>query len=188
MPAPKSAFLVSAVAALACLTALPLSAQQRQRVSPHDTISTVVGGARVTVVYGRPYSKDPKSGEMRKIWGELVPFGKVWRAGADESTMFVTDKALTVGGRNIPAGAYALFLLPQEDGSAALILNKGVGQWGAYTYDEKQDVVRIDLQKESPDSPAHQFTMALERGEKGASTLKMMWEERQYSVPLALQK
>jgi len=66
-------------------SALPVMAQ-RQRISPHETISSTIDGDKVTIVYGRPYSKDPKTGEVRKIWGKLVPFGKVWRTGADEAT------------------------------------------------------------------------------------------------------
>lgn len=181
----KAAFLVPVFALFA---ALPLMAQQQQRVSPHETISTVIDGGRVIVVYGRPYSKDPKSGEIRKIWGGLVPFGQVWRTGADEATMFVTEKALTVGGKNVPAGAYSMFTLPKADGSAQLILNKVPGQWGAYSYDEKQDLVRIDLKKEALESAVDQFTIALERNKAGGGLLKMMWEKTQYSVALAGQK
>ena len=71
--------------ALALVGAMPLSAQQK-RLSPHETISKVIDGNRITIVYGRPYSKDPKSGEIRQIWGSLVPFGKIWRTGADETS------------------------------------------------------------------------------------------------------
>ena len=68
-------FVAAAVAG-----ALPLAAQQK-RISPHETISKVIDGNRITVIYGRPYTKDPKTGEMRTIWGGLVPYGKVWRTG-----------------------------------------------------------------------------------------------------------
>ena len=115
----KSILIVAALIA----SSLPLMAQ-RQRVSPHDTISSVIDGNRITVVYGRPYTKDPKSGEVRKIWGGLVPYGKVWRTGADEATLLITQKPLVLGGTAIPAGAYTLFTLPQADGSAKLIVNR----------------------------------------------------------------
>ncbi len=81
--------LILLAAVIAC--ALPAAAQQK-RISPHDTISTVIDGNRVTIVYGRPYTKDPKSGEVRKIWGGLVPYGKIWRTGADEATLLTTNK------------------------------------------------------------------------------------------------
>ena len=67
-------------------------AADKPRVSPHETITADIDGATVTIVYGRPYTKDPKSGAPRKIWGELVPFGKVWRTGADEATLLTTTQ------------------------------------------------------------------------------------------------
>lgn len=163
------------------LTALaltsPLLAQEKPRVSPHETVNATVEGAKITIVYGRPYSKDPKSGEKRKIWGGLVPYGKVWRLGADEATLFTTDKELTVGGNDIEPGTYSLYLLPEEDG-AKLIVNKQTGQWGT-KYDEKQDLVRIGLKKEPVAKPADQFTIAVDNG-----LLKFMWEDVQYSTPI----
>ena len=140
----KLKFILTIAAVIA--SALPSMAQQK-RVSPHETVSAVIDGNRVTIVYGRPYTKDPHSGEARKIWGNLVPYGKVWRLGADEATSLTTQKPIVFGETTIPAGAYTLYLLPSEDGPAKLIVNKQVGQWGTQ-YDEKQDLVRIDLKKE----------------------------------------
>src|SRR6266436_5548005 len=85
-------------------TASPLLAQEKQRVSPHETVNASVGDTKITIVYGRPYTKDPKSGEKRKIWGGLVPYGKVWRMGADEATLLTTDKEISIGGTAIEAG------------------------------------------------------------------------------------
>src|SRR3954467_3407211 len=107
----RSALLV--IAAAIALGASPVMAQQK-RVSPHETISSVVDGNRVTVVYGRPYTKDPKSGDPRKIWGGLVPFGKVWRTGADEATLLITQQPIPMGDTTIPAGAYTLYTLPND--------------------------------------------------------------------------
>ena len=81
----------------------PLMAQQK-RVSPHETISKVIDGNRVMIVYGRPYTKDPSTGQNRKIWGELVPYGEVWRTGADEATLLITQKPIMLGGAAIPGG------------------------------------------------------------------------------------
>lgn len=173
----KSALIIASL-----LGALPLMAQQK-RVSPHETVSAVSGGNRVTLVYGRPYTKDPHSGEARKIWGGLVPYGQVWRTGADESTLFITQKPIVLGGMPIPAGAYTLYTLPAEDGSAKLIVNKQIGQWGTQ-YDEKQDLARVDLKKEALDKPVDQFTMEVTRN----GELKMMWENTGYSVTYTVQK
>jgi hypothetical protein len=159
-------------------SASPLLAQEKPRVSPHETVNASVGDAKITIVYGRPYSKDPKSGEKRKIWGTLVPYNKVWRMGADEATILTTDKDISIGGTPIKAGNYSLYLWPTEAG-AKLIVNKQTGQWGT-KYDEKQDLVRIDLKKQPAEKPVDQFTIAIDNG-----VLKLMWEDTQYSAPIA---
>lgn len=187
----KSTLIITAM----LVSALPLMAQQKRAastggVSPHETISQVFDGARnnrVMIIYGRPYSKDPKSGEVRKIWGGLVPYGKVWRTGSDEATLLITQKPIVIGETTIPAGAYTLFTLPQEDGTAKLIINKQVGQWGL-SYDEKQDLARVDLKKDAVETPVDQFTMAVGKNPSGGGVLKMMWENIQYSVAFTVQK
>ena len=179
----KSLLLVAAM----LVTALPVLAQQK-RVSPHETISSVIDGNRVTIVYGRPYLKDPKSGEPRKIWGGLVPNGEVWRLGADESTLLLTQKTIMFGETAVPAGAYSLFLLPQADGSAKLIVSKQIGDWGAYQYSEKQDVARIDLKKEALEKAADQLTIAISKNTPAGGILKISWENTQFSVPFTVQK
>jgi hypothetical protein len=178
----KSALVIAAMIA----GTLPLMAQHK-RVSPHETVSAVIDGNSVTVVYGRPYTKDPKSGSVRKIWGGLVPYGKVWRTGADEATLFTTEKPILMGGTAVPAGTYSLYTLPSEDGTAKLIINKQTGQWGTQ-YDEKQDLARVDLKKEALDPPADQFTMSLSSNPAGGGLLKLMWEKTEFSVPFTVQK
>lgn len=181
----KSLLLVSAL----LVSALPLMAQQK-RNSPHETVGTVIDGSRVTVTYGRPYSKAPKSDEVRKIWGGLVPFGKVWRMGADEATTLITQKPLVFGETTVPAGAYTLWTLPAEDGSAKLIINKQIGQWGAGPgiYDEKNDVARIDLKKDALEKSVDQFTMSVTKGAAGGGVIKLSWENIQYSTAFTVQK
>jgi hypothetical protein len=162
-------------------------AADKPRVSPHETITADIDGATVTIVYGRPYTKDPKTGAPRKIWGELVPFGKVWRTGADEATLLTTTQPLDIGGTSVPAGTYSIFTQPEQNGGAKLIVNKQTGQWGT-KYDEKQDLVRIDMKKEAVDKPVDQFTMTLEKNPAGGGTLKLTWENTQYSVSLKAKK
>jgi hypothetical protein len=179
---------ILAIAAIAIST-LPLMAQQK-RVSPHETVGAVIEGSRVTVTYGRPYTKDPKSGDARKIWGGLVPYGKVWRTGADEATILITQKPLMFGDTAVPAGAYTLWTLPAEDGSAQLIINKQIGQWGVGpgSYDEKNDLARIGLTKESLETPVDQLTIAVSKNPSGGGLLKMSWENTQYSAAFTVQK
>ena len=178
----KSILTIAAIA----VSTLPLMAQQK-RVSPHETVSAVIDGNRITVVYGRPYTKDPKSGEARKIWGGLVPYGKVWRTGADEATTLTTQKPIVFGDTTIPAGAYTLYTLPQEDGSAKLIVNKQLGQWGTQ-YDEKQDLARIDMKKDALEKPLDQLAIAVAKNPSGGGVLKIMWEDTQYSAAFTVQK
>ncbi len=168
------------------LAVSPLLAQDRPRVSPHETVNATIAGNDISVVYGRPYTKDPKSGEPRKIWGTLVPYGKVWRMGADEATIFTTKNAIEMGGTTIPAGTYSLYLLPAEDGSAKLIINKQTGQWGT-KYDEAQDLARVDLKKSKPESPVDQFTIEIEQTD-AAGVLTLAWEDTQYSVSFTAKK
>lgn len=164
--------------------ALPLMAQEKVNStgghSPHETTSRVVDGNRVTITYGRPYMKG------RQIWGELVPYGQVWRTGADEATLLITQKPIVIGGTTVPAGAYTLWTLPNKDGSAKLIINKAVGQWGVGpgSYDESQDLARVDLKKDTLETPVEEFTMAVTKD----GQLKMSWDKTQYSVPFTVQK
>jgi len=179
--------LVAAVVVLAA--GLPALAQQK-RLSPHETISGVVTGDRVMVVYGRPYTKSPRTGEIRKIWGGLVPYGQVWRTGADEATLLVVQKPIILGGAEIPAGCYSVWTLPNDDGTAKLIINKQIGQWGEdlrtpkNVDDEANDVARVDLKKSDLDDSVDQFTMSIEKDPdvKGGGLIKLKWEKTQYAV------
>jgi hypothetical protein len=163
---------------------------QQKRLSPADMADAHVGGKVVAIYYCRPYTKDPKTGETRKIWGGLVPYGKVWRTGANEATLLVTQAPLQFGDTTVPAGAYTLWTLPSEDG-AKLIINKQIGQWGEGkgVYDEANDVARVDMKKETLDSPVDQFTISIDskRG-SDTGTIKLAWENRAYSAPFTVKK
>ena len=178
----RLASLAFAAAALVC-TASPLFAQQK-RVSPPDVATTKVDDGYVMVYYSRPFTKDPKSGEVRKVWGNLVPFDKVWRLGANEATLLVTQKGLVFGDTTVPAGAYSLFMLPIEDGTAKLIISKQLGEWGSYTYDEKQDLARVDLKKETVATPLDQFTITLDK----SGAISFAWADEKYSTTFSGKK
>ncbi len=93
------------------------------RPSPPATATGKIGGANITINYSSPAVK------ARKIWGDLVPFEKAWRAGANEATIFETDKAIKVQGKDLPAGKYSLFAIPAEK-EWQFIFNSETGQWG----------------------------------------------------------
>jgi hypothetical protein len=184
---------VGLVAALPLLAQVSPPAQPRARASPHETVSVVIKGTggsaqRLIVVYGRPNLKNPRGGEIRKVWGELVPYDRIWRLGADEATLLITPVALTVGSVEVAPGAYSLYMLPSESGASKLVINKMVGQWGL-TYDEKLDVGRVDLKKEQLNAPVEQLTIALAaQAAAGTGTLTIAWESMQFSTPFTVKQ
>lgn len=174
------------------LSAMPLLAQQKKAAStggnsPHETTSAIIDGSRVTITYGRPFTKDPKTGEPRKIWGGLVPWDKAWRTGADEATLLITQHPLVIGGITIPAGAHTLYAIPSENGVSKLAFSTKLGAWGV-PVDEKNDLARVDLKKESIEKPLDQFTMAVAKNPSGGGLLKLSWENTQFSVAFTVKK
>lgn len=122
---------------LLCFNSLHIIAQDKSaRPSPAMEAKGVIKGADVTIQYSAPSVKG------RKIWGELVPYGKVWRTGANEATTFETNKDIVLQGQNLPAGKYALFTIPGEK-EWTWIINSVWEQWGAYKYDQSKDVLRF---------------------------------------------
>jgi hypothetical protein len=105
--------------------------------SPRDSVSGTVAGANIKIWYGSP------SVRGRVVYGKLEPWGKVYRAGANEATTFTTDKDITVGGQPLPAGTYGFFVIPMQTGKWTVIFNKTAKQWGAFKYDQSQDQLRI---------------------------------------------
>lgn len=136
--------------------------------SPRDTMKAMIGGAAVMVDYGRP----AKRGRM--IWGNVVPWGEVWRLGANSATQLITDKEIEIGGHAVPAGKYTLWLLPTAD-KTLLIVNKQVGQWGTI-YDAAQDLVRIPVEKRKA-AMAERFTVTMDGDE-----LRFVWDDAGYGV------
>jgi len=174
------------IMALALASTLPVMAQEK-RVSPHETVSARISGNRITLTYGRPYTVKPGTTEARKIWGGLVPYGEPWRLGADEATQLVTQKPLEIQGKTIPAGAYTLYMIPQEKGTSQLAFSTQLGGWGI-PVDQAHDLIRVDLEKTPLDKTVDQFTMAIGKGSSGGGDIKMMWEDTQFSVPFTVQK
>ncbi len=147
-------------------------AQAKPAASPRDSVSGTLAGASVKIWYGSPAVKG------REIFGKLVPYGKVYRAGANEATIFTTDKDITVGGKTLPAGSYAFFVIPVENGAWTVIFNKVAKQWGAYKYDESQDQLRVMVKPKKVD--AHE-RLVYTIGKKGFS---MIWDTTEIAVPV----
>lgn len=138
-----SAFLLATAVSFA-------QADKSKRTSPPDSVSGKVGGANISIHYGSPSVKG------RKIWGELLPYGKAWRAGANEATLFTTDKAIKVEGKELPAGTYSLFAVPGET-EWQIMFNSQTGQWGTKrggdaNRDAANDVLTVTVKpKKSPE-------------------------------------
>lgn len=193
--ASASALFAQAPAAPAAPSAAPAPtgapAAPRARVSPHETISAVIGGRggpRVTLTYGRPYSKDSKTGEIRKIWGGLVPWSKADRLGSDEATLILSPLPIVVGDTTIPAGAYTLYIVPSEAGATKLAFSSNIGKWGI-PVDETKDVARVDLKKSALEKSVDQLTITIEPdAATGGATLNIWWETTKFSLPFTLKK
>ena len=116
--------------------------EKDERKSPRTTLEVESNGVSLSVVYGSPRVKD------RKVWGGLVPYGKVWRAGADETTAITFDQDVLLNGNAVAAGTYAFFILPNEAEEWEIILNEEWSKeehdvWGAYDYKQDKDVLRF---------------------------------------------
>ncbi len=166
---------------LAILAVTAIAYAQNPPASPPGTASvTFADGKTVTINYARPSMKG------RQIFGGLVPYGQVWRTGANAATSLKTDVDLTIGGANVPAGSYTLYSIPSESGWK-LIINKQTGQWGT-KYDEGQDLARVDMKVSKNASPTEQFTISFDKTGGNAATLKLDWAGTTASVNVAEKK
>ena len=162
-------FLALSVAAYSQFT-LP-AASPRQKVEQQFSMSNI------TVDYGRPGVKG------RKIFGDLVPFGKVWRAGANSSTKITFEQSVNFGGKTVSAGTYGLFVIPTEK-EWKVILNKDSQQWGAYTFDEKQNVVDVTIPVQKLAEKQEWFVIELNPVDDNSVNLVMKWDFTKVELPL----
>jgi hypothetical protein len=147
-----------------------------ERPSPTNTVVAIVGGAEIEIVYCQPQRKG------RVIFGGLVPYGEVWRTGANEATTFSVDREITFGGQRLAAGTYGLFTVPAKE-SWTVILNENADQWGAFDYDAGMDVLRVEAPVEELGIGLEYFTIALDDASEGADLL-FRWDTTSVVVPL----
>jgi hypothetical protein len=162
-----------------------LYAQQdkSKRPSPPGTASvSFADGKKITVDYSRPKINDPKTGQPRKIFGQLVPYDKEWRTGANEATSFVTDANVKVGDLSVPAGKYTLYTIPGQN-EWTIIINKQTGQWGT-EYKQDQDLGRTKVKPEQTSSPVQQFTISFDQASGKSTKMNLEWENTKVSVPV----
>ena len=147
------------------------------RPSPPATATGKVAGANITINYSSPAVKG------RKIWGDLVPYDKVWRAGANEATIFTTDKDIKVEGKSLPAGKYSLYAIPGQK-QWTIIFNSQTGQWGIQrngetTEDPGKDVLRVNVKPVK--SASSRERLGYEVNNKGFA---LLWEN--LKVPVSI--
>jgi hypothetical protein len=118
-----------------------LKAQEKVRISPKALVQQTVGLTDVSIEYSRPGVKD------RTIWGGLVPYNVVWRAGANEATKIIFSSNVTINGKKLKAGSYGFFTIPTKN-YWTLIFNKVAEQWGAFEYNEAEDALRVEIKPE----------------------------------------
>ena len=145
--------------------AISVANAQEKPKSPAEKVTGMINGATIQINYGSP------SVRGREIWGKLVPFGEVWRAGANEATTFETDKDLTIEGLRLPAGKYSFFVITSQT-ECVIIFNKESKQWGAYKYDEKKDQLRIKVKQQIADSSTEKLTYII-----NATDVELVWEK-----------
>ena len=151
---------------------------QNKPLSPPAKAEGKLGGKNITIDYSAPSKRN------RVIMGELVPYGKVWRTGANAATTLKTDADLTIGDLAVPAGTYTLYSIPGEK-EWTLIVNKQTGQWGT-NYDQSQDLGRVKMTVKPVKDTVETFVIGVtpSGGNKGALTLT--WENTQASVPVVV--
>lgn len=164
------------LAVAASLAAASPCGAQQQRLSPPDSTKLNLAGRQLTIVYSSP------SARGRVIYGGLVPWGRVWRTGANEATSFRTEANLRIGDAEVPAGDYTLYSIPNPD-DWTLIVNRQTGQWGT-EYHEDMDLDRVEMKIEELDEPSERFRITLEATGPDEGRLVMEWEKTRVSVPI----
>jgi len=179
----KISHVFAGVSLVALAVAGILGAQETKQVhpgkggSPHVTTTYSIGGKNVAITYGRPSKKG------RAIFGQTIPFGKVWRLGADEATTLELGGDMMIGPLHVTAGKYTLYAVPGEK-EWTLVINKQTGQWGT-RYDQAQDYGRTAMKLAKASAPAEQLTITIE-GSGNDRTLKVAWDDAVATVPVQM--
>lgn len=169
--------LVTSLIVTLLFGAASLSAQEKAKASPHSVLKQTVGLTEVTVDYHRP------SARGREIFGGLVPYGEVWRTGANQSTDITFDKPVIFGGESVEAGTYGLYTIPGKD-SWTVILYSDPSLWGAGKYDESKDVVRVKADVVELQPTLESFTIGLNALTKESAVLHFDWVNTRAAVEI----
>jgi len=163
---------------VAVLMAFAMNAQVKMPApSPTQTIKQDFGMGNIELTYSRPAAKD------RKIFGDLVPYNKLWRTGANGATIIRFSEPVEIKGKKVDTGSYALYTVPGAD-SWEIILNKGVKNWGVDGYKESEDVVRVTVTPMNMNSKMESFTMQFADIKPESCELHIMWEKTAVAIPI----
>ncbi len=148
----------------------------KPRPSPLEMVTLKYEDVYVKITYCRPHKRG------RKIFGDLLPFGEVWRTGANEATEITITGSVKLDGQTIKPGTYTLFTIPDKD-HWTIILNSELGQWGAYNYNPKLDIVNFKVPVSTTSEIFEPFTIAFEQKAQSA-VLVLMWDQTKVSIPI----
>jgi hypothetical protein len=129
------------------------------------------------VIYGRPQKN------ARSIFGDLVPYDMIWRAGANEATEIEFYRDVKINGKKLAKGRYTLYAIPSTD-KWTLVLNKETDTWGAFAYDQKKDVMRVDVKVTTVPEPIEVFSICFEGNEKNKTSLLIGWDNQEVGLPI----
>ncbi len=149
-----------------------IKGQHKQALSPAMEVHQHIGQTEIRIKYNAPSKRE------RVIWGDLVPYGQVWRTGANNATVFSTDQSILIGGKELPKGSYALFMIPDEN-VWTVIFNSVPNQWGAFSYDVQKDILRIEAIPRKTEHSQEQMSLTIEDAK-----LVLRWDDLELKVPL----
>lgn len=145
--------------------------------SPMALVKANLDATYVSITYSQPHKKD------RVIFGELVPFGKIWRFGANEGSQLTTTGDIMLGDKTLKAGTYTVFCTPEKD-AWTLSFNSGLGQWGAYQYDATKDVLKVTVKTAATPETFEAFTLKFDKPEGKTTVFSAMWDGTMISIPV----
>ena len=170
--------ILLSTAAIICFLLSALAQVKMPALSPTQTIKQEFGIGNIVLTYSRPSLKE------RKVFGELVPYGKLWRTGANAATNITFTEPVEIAGKKIDTGTYALYSIPDEF-SWEIILNKGVENWGTEGYDKSKDVVRFKVAPFKLKNKVETFTMAFTDVTSTSCQLEIKWEKTAIYIIIA---
>ena len=172
----------AALVIVLCLVSLSLFAQAPiplPEASPGATVGQTIGVTDVTISYHRP------AVNKRKIWGGLVPYDSLWRAGANENTTISFSTPVKIEGKELPAGTYAFYAIPSASSPWTLIFSKFTGDWGGYNYDPSEDVLRVNVTPQPAAESQERLSYTFDDVTNSSAIASIRWEK--VRVPIKIE-